>query len=234
MTLFVLATLLAAAPSPDDRAFFEKTEQALMDAVATGDKKVWDAVLDDVYVATGEEGEVIDRKKFLDDLAPLPTGLSGNIAVKELTVQQFPAFAVVRYLADETEDVFGQKLATKYRTTDTYRRVGAAWKLMASHTSVVTQDPPAQPVESARWEQLAGKYQLVPNGWTFQVVFRDGKLYGGRDPAKLKPFVPMAPDAFVLSGSLGEWLFARDPKGRATRIVELRKFEPLVWTRIVP
>ena len=54
----------------------------------------------------------------------------------------------------------------------------------------------------------------------------------GRDPAKLKPFIPLTPNAFVLQGSLGEWLFVVDKNGRAAHILSFRKFEPLVWSRV--
>ena len=213
------------------QARFQSTEQALMDSIAAGDKGPWERVMDPSCVVTSEEGEVVTRKQFLDELRPLPPGLSGNIAVKELTVQEFPHFAVVRYLADESETVFGQELATRYRMTNTYRRVEADWKMVASHTSVVTRDPPAQPVSSAGWPGLAGEYRLLPDGWTFTVEWRDGKLYGGRDPKNLRELIPLTPDTFVVSGRLGEWLFVRE-KGRGVRIVDFRKFEPLVWTRV--
>ena len=217
--------------SPEAVRRFQATEQALMDAVAAGDKSVWERVLDASFVLTSEEGEVLPKQQIIDSLRPLPKGLEGAIAVKELTVQELPTFAVVRYLADEKETVFGQKLATQYRVTDTFRRAGEEWKLVASHVSVVTQDPPAQEVSAAGWPGLVGSYRLLPDGWTFTVELREGRLYGGRDPKKLKPLIPLTPEAFVLSGSLGEWLFVVE-KGKATRIVNFRKFEPLIWTRV--
>jgi hypothetical protein len=217
--------------SPQTRQWFQTTEQAPMDSVAQGDKGVWERVMDPLCVVTSEEGQVVTKQQFLDELSPLPKGLTGGIAVKDLTVQEFPAFAVVRYLADEWESVFGQKLTTQYRVTDTFRRDGPDWKMVASQTAVVTRDPPPQAVSSAGWPSLVGSYRLLPDGWTFIVELRDGRLYGGRDPQKLKPFIPLTPDAFVLSGSLGEWLFVTQP-GEAARIVSFRKFEPLVWTRV--
>ena len=48
----------------------------------------------------------------------------------------------------------------------------------------------------------------------------------------LKPLIPLTPDAFVLEGSLGEWVFVVDEDRKAVRILNFRKFEPLVWTRI--
>ena len=59
---------------------------------------------------------------------------------------------------------------------------------------------------------------------------------GRRAPRRARPeeaeaLHPPDPDAFVLSGSLGEWIFVTD-KGAATHILNFRKFEPLVWTRV--
>lgn len=203
-----------------------------MDTVAKGDKQEWQRVMDDHCVVTSEDGEVLSKKQFLDELGPLAPGLSGTIRVQNLTVQTVSGIAIVRYLADEQEAVFGQQLATQYRTTDTFRRTGGQWKMLASHTSVVTKDPPPLEVSSAHWPALAGTYQLLPDGWTFHVVLQDGKLYGGRDLSKLRPFLPLTPDAFVLQGRLGEWLFVRDAAGKAGQIVNFRKFEPLIWTRV--
>jgi uncharacterized protein DUF4440 len=220
------------AASAETVRWFQETEQALMDSVGSGEKGLWERVMDPTCVVTSEEGDVIDKSRFLQELRPLPGGLTGGITVKELTVQEFPDFVVVRYLADEWETVFGQRLTTKYRVTDTFRRDGKEWKMVASHFAVVTQDPPPQSVSTAAWPKLAGQYRLLPDGWTFTVELRDGKLYGGRDPKKLKPFIPLAPNAFVLSGSLGEWIFVADATGRVTHILDFRKFESLVWTRV--
>lgn len=217
--------------SPETVRWFQSTEQALMDSIASGDKSLWERIMDPACAVTSEEGDVVPRQQFLEDLRALPPGLTGGIAVKDLTVDQFPGFAVVRYLADEWEIVFGQRLATRYRVTDTYRRSAGSWKMVASHTSVVTQDPPAQEVSRAGWPGFVGRYRLLPDGWTFTVELRDGALYGGRDPKKLKPLIPLTPDAFVVSGSLGEWLFVTE-NGKAVRILDFRKFEPLVWTRV--
>jgi len=125
-------------------------------------------------------------------------------------------------------------LKTKYRVTDTFRRDGSEWKLIASHLSVVTADPPAQDVSKQTWPRLAGDYKLMPDGWTFHVVLQDGNLFGGRDANKLALLIPMASNVFVRQGALGELIFVTDKDGNATRIVDLRKFQPLIWTRLAP
>jgi hypothetical protein len=222
---------VAAAPA-DLTATFQTLEQSLMNAVGVGDKAVWSRAMDEACVMTDEEGGVSTKKDFLQALGPLPPGLSGEITVRDLTVQAFPTFVVVRFLADEWEQVFGQRLTTKYRTTDTFRLVGTDWKMVASHTSVVTADPPAQTVDTSGWPRLVGAYRLLPDGWTYHVELRNGVLLGGRDPAALKPFIPLTPVAFVRHDTLGEFVFVVGKNGDADAIVELRKFEPLVWTRV--
>jgi hypothetical protein len=232
---FALAPLVGAQSGSDHALLvstFQQLEQNLMDAIAPGNAAIWGSVMDDDCSITSEEGQLSSKKDFLRDLKPLPPGLSGGITVRDLTVQSFASFAIVRFEADEWEQVFGQRLTTKYRMTDTFRRDGTGWKLVASHTSVVTADPPEQSVDSSHWPDLVGDYQLQPDGWVFHVELRSGNLYGGRDPAKLRPLIALTPVAFVLEGSLGELLFDIGSGGRAARIVELRKFEPLVWTRV--
>src|SRR5438552_3071534 len=198
--LMLAATMVRAADSAADVRWFQNTEQELMDAIAAGDRRTWDRIMDTGCIVTTEEGEVTGRDQFLKDLRPLPPGLSGQIVVRDLTVQEFPAFAVVRFLADERETVFGQQLATKYRITDTFHRSGSTWKMVASHAAVVTIDPPAQPVATDGWPGLSGTYQLIPNGWTFHVVLRDGQLLGGRDPETLMRLIPLTADTFGLEG----------------------------------
>jgi len=170
--LLLLVLMVCASANADSTRWFQTTEQSLMDAIATGDKAVWDRAMDPSCVLTTEEGQVMTREQFLASLRPLPSGLTGAIAVKELTAQEFPSFAVVRFMADEWENVFGQRLTTKYRVTDTFRRAGSGWTMIASHVSVIKQNLPAQNVLKTNWPALAGTYERLPTGWTFMVDFR--------------------------------------------------------------
>lgn len=225
----------AQQPKPAEAAeatrWFRTTEQALMNAITTGDKGAWDKVLAPDWVLTTEEGQLMGKKQFLEELRPLSPGLKGDISVQELTVQHLDNVAIVRFLADEWETVFGQRISTSYRVTDVYRRDREEWKMAASHVSVITHDPPPQEVSKDQWPGFVGAYRLLPDGWTLTVELRDNLLWGGRDPKKLRQFIPLAPNVFVLSGSLGEWIFVAD-KGVVTHVLNFRKFEPLVWTRV--
>src|SRR5262245_18585529 len=62
----VVSTALGGAqiPASASRDWFQKTEQALMDAVAIGDTKLWDAIMDDRARITSEEGDVQTKAEF--------------------------------------------------------------------------------------------------------------------------------------------------------------------------
>jgi uncharacterized protein DUF4440 len=233
LTVFSLAApVLAATPTKATVAFFQTQTQTLVDAIATGDRAVWDRALAAEYALTDEEGRVIGRREFLDELTGLPKGFSGNIVVKDLTVDEYPAFAVVRYLDDEHENVFGQELHTFYRATDIYRKDGAGWKLVATQVTVVPSDPEALVTPSGKeLARLEGTYQLGP-GRDYLVRVRDGKLFGGRNETSLKEMIPLSPLVFVPKGGIYPQIFVLDGSGKATKLVQYHKFEEVIQTRV--
>lgn len=218
---------IAAPPT----AWFQSTEQSLVDAIAKGDKAVWEHVLDDSCIYTSEEGQVLTKKELLNEMSGLPPGLSGRIKVEELAVQQLPTTAIVRFVANESEDVFGQSIHTRYRVTDVFQKTDTDWKIVSSHLSVVTTDPAPQDVSRKDWLQLQGVYKLLPNGWELHVALREGELWAGRSADNMKLLIPLGPNVFVRKGALGELIFIPDEKGGASKIVDYRKFQPLIWTK---
>lgn len=43
--------------------------------------------------------------------------------------------------------------------------------------------------------------------------------------------LPLAPNVFARKGALGELIFIPGKKDGASRIVDYRKFQPLIWTK---
>jgi len=85
MILFLLLFIafeLHASPNASDQIteLLRTQDQALLDAFAPGDRKVWDHALaaDAVYV--DENGAIMSRSEFLKQLEPLPAGASGNMS----------------------------------------------------------------------------------------------------------------------------------------------------------
>jgi len=189
--LLLSAGLVPARASTAD-SWFQTTTQALFDAVATGDKAVWDRVLDADAIITTEDGEVQSRKQFLDSLQALPPGFRGAIKLRGLTVRHLGDAAVAHYWLDEWEDIFGQKLFTVYVETDTYRRAGAGWKLTAAQVTVVPRDLEHVTADSTLWPSLVGEYRLSEKtSARYRVFVRNAKLWGGKDAASATELIPL-------------------------------------------
>jgi Domain of unknown function (DUF4440) len=231
-----LALCLFASPGvaqPADDAWFLATTQALMDAVTSGDPKVWERALAADCTVTNEDGDVFDKARMLKDLTPLPPGFSGEIKVRELTVKHLGDAAVVHYWLDEREQIFGQTLRTTYVETDTYRRTGNTWQVLAMHTTVVPRDlEPLQPDPSA-WPPLLGDYAYSEQATSrYHVFMRDGVLYGGGNEKTATRLIPLAPLVYYQQGSIHLLIFVRDPGGAVNEVRELHKYNEVRMQRV--
>lgn len=233
LLLCVPATAVCQAGSGDTNRWFEFTTQALYDAVAAGDKAVWDRVLDEKCLITTEDGEVLDRQGFLKDLQPLPPGFEGSIKVRDLTVRTLGDAAVVHYWLDEVEAIFGQRLQTTYVDTDIYRRTPAGWKVVAMQATVVPRDLEPVPADSSTWPALVGDYRYSDKTTSrYRVFLKEGALYGGRDAASATPLIPLSPLVFFQKGSIHIMVFVRDTNGAITEVRELHKYNEVRMQRV--
>ena len=226
--------LPAAAADEDDAAWFRTTTQALVDAVTDGAPAVWDRVLDPDCLITTEDGIVMGKTKFLADLKPLPSGFSGDIKVRDLTVRTLGTAAVVHYWLDERENVFAQQLKTTYVETDTYRRSGDAWVMVATQVTVVPRDLEPVPNASAGgWKELLGEYRYDERATSrYRVFLRDGDLYGGSDVKSATRLIPLAPLVFHQQGSIHLMVFVRNRSGAVNEVRELHKYNEVRLERV--
>ena len=230
------ATALAAPARADDdpalKAELQAKTQALLDAVADGNKGVWDAATDPALIYVTENNEVITKAALLDQTAPLPPGLVGHIRVTDYQLQRYGDSAVATYIADESLDYHGQLIRTKFRTTDTWHSTAAGWKLVASMTLAALDDPPAIALPPAKLAEYAGRYELTPDiHYTVRV---DGdRLLGLRDGGKEVELKAEAADIFFVPGSpRSRKVFYRDSSGRVTGFGDRREGHDIKWRRL--
>jgi ketosteroid isomerase-like protein len=236
--LIILASLLAAAApaqastDPALAAQLKAKTQALVDAIATGDKAVWLKTMDPALLFVSEDNEIKTRADLLKELAPLPPGLVGSIKVADYQLRRHGDVAVATYIADETLDYHGQTIKTKFRTTDSWHQAGGKWTMVSSMTLAVLGDPPAIALPSATLADYAGHYQLTPDiRYTVRV---DGSrllgMHDGRPEAELKA---EAADLFFVPGSpRSRKVFFRDAGGHVTGFADRREGNDIVWRRI--
>src|SRR5208282_4753014 len=86
LRMIILALLIALAlqlspNATDQTALLRAKDQALLDAFAPGNRKIWDEVLAADAIFVDESGTIMNRAEFLDQLRPLQPGASGNLEI---------------------------------------------------------------------------------------------------------------------------------------------------------
>lgn len=229
-----LLPIASHAESQTLRAFFATRSQALFDAVTSGDQGIWDRTLDADCIITTEDGDVEGKAKFLSELSPLPKGFSGHGNVRDLTVKDLGAAAVVHYWIDEHEDIFGQELFTTYVETDTYRRRSGSWKIVAMQVTVVPRD--LQPIakDASDWRSIVGEYRFPGDERVrYRVFVRNGSLFGGRDERAATLLIPLGPLVFFQKGSIHFMVFVRDSAGTVTEVREIHKYNEVRMLHVI-
>ena len=233
--LAALAVLAGADPSPSPEviAEFRARDQALLDAVGTGDQAVWDATLSEDATYVDEEGNVSSKAQVVAEIQPLPPRNVGRIAIFDYTLKLFGDFATVVLRDDETETWHGQTLKARYLVNETWRREPAGWKLLMTHVYVVAHDPLAADLPTTTLDQYVGRYTAGPGA--IYLIRRDGEhLTLAREGKSAQPFLPAANDVLFVPGRPRfQHLMQRDADGRIDGFLERREGENIRWKRVL-
>lgn len=231
--LFV--SLVAAAPVPtrDSAAAAElkRATQELLSAIAPGNWSVWEKYLDESILYTAEDGRTFTKAQLREEMKPLPPGYSGSIEVESADVRQYGDTAVVSHEDLEREEVFGQKLVSRYHATDTWVRRAGKWRLVASQVLVRLQDPAPATIDPKVLDAYVGRYEISPSA-SFTVTREGDRLFGERNGRPRQPLLPETETVFFTPGApRTRKLFVRDADGRVTRMIDRRDGRDIVWTR---
>lgn len=214
-------------------ATLQAQTQALMDAVGVGDAAVWSKHLHDDCVYTSEEGEVQNKKALVDQLKPLPAGVSGKIRVVDFQARVHAAIgiATATYVSDEHEEYHGHSLHCQYRSTDTWVKTPAGWRLLASQVLALRTDPPAAPLSAAALDGYCGRYALAPE-ISYEIRRKGDGLEGQRNGRPATELKAEAPDVLFVPGRPRyRYVFRRDPNGKITGFAERREAWDLDWKK---
>ncbi len=234
LTITLLLALIFPSPSwaaDPTIDLLRSKDQALLDAIAPGDRKVWDATLAGDAVYVDENGVTMDRAEFLKQLDPLPPGTSGSLHIASYSARVSGDLATVIHTDDEQENYHGQMLKARYLMTETWRRESGDWKLHMVHAYAILKDPPAVTLLAKDLQEYAGRYS---GGTDLEYVIQwDGKqLSGGRVGRSLTPLQVEVRDVLFVAGQpRTRKIFRRDAKGAVTGFVDRREGEDLVYRK---
>jgi hypothetical protein len=219
------------AAHADDSAILKAKMQALMDAVVPGDKTPWIATLDKRFTSTDESGEVSNHDQMIALVTPLPKGSSGTITVTDWKATIFGDSAVSTELDDEHEDFHGQKLHALYRQTSTWLKEAGDWKLVATQTIALRQDPPAVTLPGAITDAYVGRYRGGPD-YVVEITKQNGHLYNATNGGKAVEIKAEIADVLFTPGApRTRKLFQRDATGNVAGFLSRREERDVVFTK---
>jgi ketosteroid isomerase-like protein len=229
VALLWLATV-THAQSLDDQ--LRATTQALLDAVAPGDRTTWEAQLDPDFIHMDEAGVVRTRTEFLNQLTPLPAGLVGRIQIDMWRLAIHGDVAVAVYELQEHLDYHGQLLRSRFRSMDTWQRTQGRWRLISEHTAAVLKDPPAITLSQNQFCEYAGTYSLTAQLQTTITCTADG-LESTRTGQKPVIYRAEVLDVFFVPGQpRTRRIFLRDVSGQVQALVDRREGEDVRWRKV--
>ena len=231
----IAAALLLSTPAlasdKEVESMLRQQTQELLDAVTSGTPSVWSRYLHDKLTYTAEDGDVLTRAKMVEQIGPLPKSVSGKLQVTDFKVAVEGSVAIATYVADENEDYHGHKLHCQYRSTDTWVKTRAGWRLIAGQVIALRTDPPAVPLSLAQMKQYAGRYRLSADV-TYEIRFKGSGLEGQQSGRASEPLRAEAPDVLFVPGKPRyRKIFRRAAAGQVTGFFERREAWDLDWKR---
>lgn len=232
MITFLFALALPGPAAAPLETVLRAKDQALLDAIAPGDRAPWERTLADDAIYVDENGTIMDRTAFLKTLVPLPRGVTGSIAITGYRLQRHGDSAFVIHQDEEREMFHGQALLAHYLMSETWRIERGEWKLASAHVHVVNDDPPAIPLPAATLAEYVGHYQAAPD-LRYVVRIDDGVLSGGVEGGPMQPLLAEVADMLFLEGQPRKrFVFQRDGQGRITGFASRREGHDVIWTKL--
>jgi hypothetical protein len=233
--VILLSSQMAAPAAPtaeNAAAVLQRQTQELMDAITYGKAEVWNRYLDPKAVYTAEDGTVQTKAQMVEGTKPLPEGVSGSIKVTGFKATVHGPVAVTNYVSDEHETYHGHELHCQYRTTDTWLKTPAGWRLIADQVLALRTDPPAVPFTARQMDEYVGRYALT-SAITYEIRRQGDGLEGQQSGRKAEPLKLEAPDVLFVPGKTRyRKIFQRSPDGRVTGFAERREAWDLDWKRM--
>jgi hypothetical protein len=234
MRLFLSVALLvsvssAAAFGQDGCSILHKQTQAFSDAGQRGDGAAMAKLLDRNVIFFNETGEKATHADMAA-AAPSAGATIRTIATTDWDCKMYGDVAVTSFI-DVLEQ--GNPSEMKFRSVETWRKQGAAWKMIGSETLTLQQDPDPVVLDGKALDEYAGTYEGAAS---MKFIFaRKGSelvaaLNGGAETAQKA----QVRDIFFTPGhGATPKVFQRGDDGKITGFIYLRGRNSIVFKRVV-
>ena len=211
----------------------KRATQELFDAIAPGDKTVWERYLAEGSIYADEEGRVLTRDELIKELRPLPAGYQGSIKVGETKTLVQDNVVVLSHVDHEELVLYGQKLLTNFLTTQTWaKQKDGEWRVVSTQVMALPNERKPAVIDLKNLDAYVGQYELGPE-ITYTITREGDKLFGQRTGRAKEELLPFCVDIFYRIGTWrGEKVFQRDGQGRVVAMLDRRENNDLVWKKI--
>jgi Domain of unknown function (DUF4440)/Domain of unknown function (DUF3471) len=229
VTFFSAVTIACATDVPITQDELVRRTQELYDAIVPGNQAPWKKYFAEDCIFADEKGRVLDKRKLIADINPMPAGYSGAIKIENAQSRIIGSTAILSYDADETETIFGQNLKARYHITDTWLQRDGNWQIIASQAHRYYEDPAVGKADPKKFPDYIGTYELAP-GQTRFVIAEGGKLFVERNGKKEQLF-PETSEIFFRKGVEGRILFRYAASGKVDALIDRRNNEDVIWRK---
>jgi ketosteroid isomerase-like protein len=232
--LFSVALLASISSVPafaqDSCGSLYKRTQAFSDAGQRGDGAAMAKMLDPDVIFFNETGEKATRADMAGATPPAAGAPIRAITTTDWDCRVYGDMAVTSFI-DVLEQ--GKPGEMKFRSVETWRKEGVAWKMIGSETLTLQQDPDPVVLDGKALDEYAGSYEA---GASMKFTFaRKGgdlvaSLNGGAETAQKA----QARDLFFTPGhGTTPKVFQRGDDGKITGFIYLRGKNSIVFKRVV-
>lgn len=153
----------AAAAAPADQALsdlLKRQTQELSEAGQNGERAVLERYLDPDVVYTDEDGSVSGKSDVLE-ATKAKAKIEHSIAVTDWQLRVQGNVATATFVDVLKQTVFNRSVEFKYRSTETWLKKTAGWRLISSHTLTLLQDPPLASLPAVQLSEYVGRYHRL-------------------------------------------------------------------------
>lgn len=210
--LVFFGSIAVAAPSGPERV--EALIRERLAASWRADKATWRRHISDDCVWVGP-GLLVGTTA---DAEAEQVGSKEKLELKDFQTHAFgPDLVIATYLSVATAEKDGAVNMRRWRKSDTYRRAGGDWQMIHAVEVAIPSRAIAK-VDAKIYDEYVGTYALKP-GVELR-VWRDGdRLMMQATGQASGQTYPAGNDVFFDDGEPGEYLFARDDKGKVIAVI---------------
>lgn len=234
MRLYMSAALLSAilsvpAFSQNSCGLLHARTQAFSDAGQRGDGAAMAKLLDPGVIFFNETGEKATRADMASAMPPPAGSPIRSITTTDWNCKLYGDTAVTSFI-DVLEQ--GKPGEVKFRSVETWRKQGTAWKMIGSETLTLQQDPDPVVLDGKALDEYAGTYEAGA-GMKFTFIRQGADLLASLNDGPSTAQKAQARDIFFTPGhGSTPKVFQRADDGKVTGFIYLRGKNSIVFKRV--